>query len=65
MGSLFPLKSSIIYIFKFSSSNATKVSPSNGALLIIDSFSIAIVAFGKFLNKIETKLLKNCRLIES
>ena len=53
-GSFSPLKSSITDIFKFNSSNATKVSPSNGALFMIDNFSIETLALGKLLNKLKS-----------
>ena len=58
IGSLSPLNNSLIDIFRFNSSKATKVSPSNGALLIIESFSIDTLALGKFLNKLKSASAK-------
>ena len=59
IGSFFPLKSSLIDIFKFNSPNAIKVSPSNGALLIISKLSIVTLASGKFLNKLKSASAKD------
>ena len=58
IGSSSLLKSSITDIFKFNSSKATNVSPANGALLIMESFSIETLAFGKLLNKLKSASLK-------
>ena len=57
-GSFSPLKSSLMLIFKFNCPSETKVSPSKGALLIMTSFSIPTVAFGKFLNKLKSASAK-------
>lgn len=59
IGSFSPLNNSLIDIFRFNSSNETKVSlPSNGALLIIESLSIRTLAFGKFLHKLKSASAK-------
>ena len=58
MTSSFPLKSSLMDIFKFNSPNETKVSPSKGALLMMTNFSTVIFAFGKFLNKLKSASAK-------
>ena len=56
--SLSLLNNSLIDIFKFTSSKETKVSPSNGALLIMDNFSIETLALGKFRNKLKSASAK-------
>ena len=53
IGSFSPLNNSVTDICRFNSSKATNVSPTNGALFIMTSFSIPTFALGKFLNKLK------------
>ncbi|MNT05837.1 hypothetical protein D3C72_1404760 [compost metagenome] len=57
IGSPSLLKSSLIDIFRFTSPAYTKVSPSNGALLMILNLSMVTFARGKLLNKLKSTSL--------